>query len=168
MPWIAVNYQGAVPNVLPPEGSLLAALLDKDKVLPQHLEGKKRGQQWIKIYGTPGLPGPGAAAWYKILEMPVATEPKFRWKIGVSYWTARFDKKNYPRYGPQWLWIYPRPYTGIMVAVEDWFWVEYPDEDVPWLAPRGGGSTEVSHEPSLPEDQHEEPQQEPQAGVTQV
>ena len=170
MPWIAVNYQGAVPNVLPPEGSLLAALLDRDKVLPQHLEGKKRGQEWIKIYGTPDRPGPGAAAWYKILEMPVATEPKFRWKIGVSYWTARFDKKHYPRYGPQWLWIYKRSRTYVMAPAKDYFFVKLPKPDDPWQAPVGlpdrtSMSESVLSEHSDPEDSHEEPQQEPVASV---
>ena len=161
MAWIPVCRYGAVTGAPRcPERPLMALL--EHTVFHEHLEGMKRGQEFVQVKYRRDVPA--AAAWYKILEEPDARSG-FKWKIGVSYWDARGDA-NRIRFGTQWLYVYQRRTTYIMTFARDYFFVDVPWHRTNW--PNDGYWSEVSDETSLPEDPHQEPQEEPQAGVTQV
>ena len=101
--------------------------------------------------------------------MPCAASGQDTWKIGVSYWDVVGTVENI-RYRRQWLWVFQRRWTCVMTAAKDYFFVQRPELDVPGRARVHvedrtsvieGGWSEVS----VPEGPHQEPQEEPQAGV---
>ena len=152
-----------MPNVSCPEGPL--RVVRDHSVLPRHLEGKTRGQQWYVKSGAWG--GPAAAAWYKVLEVPDAVSGKDEWKIGVSYWSVRGTPNNI-RYGRQWLWVYRRQSSCVMAAAKDYFFVKLREMHVPWRARGDFGDSCGLECPwgSAPGAAGEAAGQRPQAGLT--
>ena len=132
MPWIPVDQDGAVANLLVPEDALWEAR--NHTVRPEDLEGKRQGETWTVTFGAERSGCPSTAAWYKVLSVPCEASGRHTWKIGVSYWTVAVDKRCL-RYRRQWLLIFPRirtwDRTCVMAFARDYFLVNLPEQNVP-------------------------------------
>ena len=167
MPWIPVNRNGLVPNVECPQDALTTAR--DHKLTPEVLQDKKKDETWTVTFGCPNAGGPRAAAWYRVLLVPDAASGQDTWKIGVSYWDVVGPVEDIT-YRRQWLWVFQRRWTCVMTAARDYFFVKRPEPDVPGRARvHVEDRTSVIEgdfiEVSVPEDPHQEPKEEPQAGV---
>ena len=149
MPFIPVNWHGAVPNLVVPHDGLVLA---RDHVVPRHeLESKNLHETWTVTFASETPNVPSTSAWYKVLSVPGAASGGDSWKIGVTYWSGSAAEGH--RHSTQWLWIYA---SGlIMRPARDFFFVNRSEQDVP-RRPR-----EVRDQ----EHPHQEPEREPQASV---